>query len=74
MAKVFDSVVFSQPYVTQILWPKHCVMNSWGAEFHKDLLILPSAHRVINLFHIGETNVGNCAEYLIGLSMQILIL
>nr|XP_012229939.1 PREDICTED: nicotinamidase-like [Linepithema humile] len=45
-AQLFDAVVFSQPYVTQILWPKHCVMDSWGAEFHKDLLVLPSAHRL----------------------------
>ncbi|XP_070156461.1 uncharacterized protein [Polyergus mexicanus] len=46
MAKLFDTVVFLQPHVTQKLWPKHCVMNTWGAELHKDLLIVPSSERV----------------------------
>ncbi|KMQ94401.1 pyrazinamidase nicotinamidase [Lasius niger] len=46
MAKLFDTVDFLQPHVTQILWPKHCVMNTWGAELHKDLLIVPSSERV----------------------------
>ncbi|KAL0111891.1 hypothetical protein PUN28_013239 [Cardiocondyla obscurior] len=45
-AKPFDTVVFSKPYLKQILWPTHCVMNTWGAELHKDLLILPSSERV----------------------------
>lgn len=25
------------PYGTQTLWPDHCVMGSWGADFHPDL-------------------------------------
>ncbi|KYM95514.1 PREDICTED: nicotinamidase-like [Cyphomyrmex costatus] len=45
-AKPFDTVVFLQPHITQILWPKHCVKNTWGAELHKDLLIIPSSERV----------------------------
>lgn len=45
-AKVFDTVVFEKPHVTQKLWPKHCVMNTWGAELHKDLLVVPSSERV----------------------------
>ncbi|EZA58574.1 Pyrazinamidase/nicotinamidase [Ooceraea biroi] len=45
-AKVFDTVVFSEPHVTQKLWPKHCVMNTWGAELHKDLHVVPSSEKV----------------------------
>ncbi|XP_018375022.1 PREDICTED: nicotinamidase-like isoform X2 [Trachymyrmex cornetzi] len=45
-AKPFDTVVFLQPHLKQVLWPKHCVKNTWGAELHKDLLILPSSERV----------------------------
>ncbi|XP_012528196.1 nicotinamidase isoform X1 [Monomorium pharaonis] len=46
IAKPFDTVVFLQSYLTQVLWPRHCVMNTWGAQLHKDLLILPSSERV----------------------------
>ncbi|XP_077279665.1 uncharacterized protein LOC143907043 [Temnothorax americanus] len=46
IAKPFDTVVFLQPHLTQILWPRHCVMNTWGAELHKDLLVLPSSERI----------------------------
>ncbi|XP_011868473.1 PREDICTED: nicotinamidase-like [Vollenhovia emeryi] len=45
-AKLFDTVVFLQPHLTQVLWPRHCVKNTWGAELHKDLLILPSSERI----------------------------
>ena len=39
---VFDLVVFKGPPKTeQILWPAHCIQESWGAEFHKDLTIHP---------------------------------
>jgi len=54
MAKPFDTVVFSQPYLTQVLWPRHCVMNTWGAELHKDLLIVPSSERVKEQFYTKE--------------------
>ena len=41
-ANVFDLVVFEGPPKTeQILWPAHCIQESWGAEFHKDLRIHP---------------------------------
>ncbi|XP_011050272.1 PREDICTED: nicotinamidase-like [Acromyrmex echinatior] len=45
-AKPFDTVVFLQSHVIQVLWPRHCVRNTWGAELHKDLLILPSSKRL----------------------------
>ncbi len=39
-AKASDTVVFAGPPMTeQVLWPRHCVQNSWGAEFHKDLKV-----------------------------------
>ncbi|TRY67685.1 hypothetical protein TCAL_02948 [Tigriopus californicus] len=38
--KEMDTVVFEGPPMTeQRLWPRHCVQNSWGAEFHKDLKV-----------------------------------
>ena len=40
---VFDLVVFKGPPKTeQILWPAHCIQESWGAEFHKDLKMHPN--------------------------------
>lgn len=32
--------VIKMPYGDQVLWPRHCVQGSAGAEFHKDLLTL----------------------------------
>ena len=35
-----DVVVFEGPPKTeQVLWPTHCVQESWGAEMHKDLKV-----------------------------------
>ncbi|XP_033333737.2 nicotinamidase isoform X1 [Megalopta genalis] len=45
-AKVFDSVTFAKACMEQILWPKHCVMNTWGAQLHKDLVIVPGSEQV----------------------------
>ncbi|XP_017755145.1 PREDICTED: pyrazinamidase/nicotinamidase-like [Eufriesea mexicana] len=45
-AKPLDTVIFANPYLEQILWPKHCVMNTWGAELHKDLIIGPNSEQV----------------------------
>jgi len=43
-AKTSDTVVFAGPPVTeQVLWPRHCVQESWGAEFHKDLKVPPNS-------------------------------
>ncbi|XP_043590491.1 nicotinamidase-like [Bombus pyrosoma] len=45
-AKLLDTVIFADPYLEQILWPKHCVMNTWGAELHKDLVIVPGSIQI----------------------------
>lgn len=46
-AQVFDTVVFDgSPPITQRLWPKHCVQDSWGAELHKDLKVLENSMKV----------------------------
>ena len=38
--KVGDTVVFTGPPKTeQKLWPAHCIQESWGSEFHKDLIV-----------------------------------
>ncbi|VDO66879.1 unnamed protein product [Heligmosomoides polygyrus] len=37
--EAFDVVTFKQPNTQQVLYPSHCVQNSWGAELHADLEI-----------------------------------
>jgi len=34
-SKVFDVVNING--IQQVLWPDHCIQNSWGARFHEDL-------------------------------------
>lgn len=39
-AQLFDKVIFDgKPPIEQVLWPKHCVQNTWGSELHKDLIV-----------------------------------
>ena len=41
--EMYDEVVFqSQPKVKQVLWPRHAVQNTSGAELHKDLKVFSS--------------------------------
>ncbi|XP_077866235.1 nicotinamidase-like [Saccoglossus kowalevskii] len=57
-AKLFDVVRFAGPPVTeQKLWPTHCVQNSVGAEYHKDLKI------VDNSFNISKGSHSNIDSY-----------
>ena len=38
--KLGDTVCFTgPPKCDQKLWPAHCVQESWGSEFHKDLIV-----------------------------------
>ncbi|XP_012266788.2 nicotinamidase [Athalia rosae] len=46
-AKVYDTVTFAgPPPLKQRLWPRHCVQDTWGAELHKDLLIVSNAVKI----------------------------
>ena len=39
-SELYQTVVFTGPPKTeQVLWPRHCVQESWGAELHKDLKV-----------------------------------
>lgn len=39
-ASVRDTVVFDGvPPIKQQLWPPHCIQDTWGAEFHKELKV-----------------------------------
>lgn len=39
-AKLFDVVVYDKlPLINQILWPRHCVIDSWGAELHNGIKV-----------------------------------
>ncbi|CAM1314845.1 Uncharacterised protein g6664 [Pycnogonum litorale] len=43
-AKLYDKVMFEcSTKAEQILWPIHCVQNTWGAELHSDLIVTPDA-------------------------------
>lgn len=35
-------------------WPKHCVENTWGSEFHEDLTIVPDAPVIYKGTNPGE--------------------
>ncbi|XP_037087110.1 nicotinamidase-like isoform X1 [Pollicipes pollicipes] len=40
-AKTYDKVVFDgEPVREQVLWPAHCVQDSWGAQLHPDLKVI----------------------------------
>ncbi|XP_033220977.1 uncharacterized protein LOC117175378 [Belonocnema kinseyi] len=45
-ARLFDTVLFLESKLEQRLWPVHCIMNSWGAQLHKDLYIVPGSEQV----------------------------
>ena len=45
-ANLFDTVLFEDGRVEQKLWPTHCVQNSWGAQLHPKLKLIPDAIRV----------------------------
>ena len=40
---LYDTVTFEEiegrPKMDQVLWPAHCVQDSWGAELHQDLKV-----------------------------------
>ena len=37
---LYQTVTFDgPPKMDQVLWPRHCVQKSWGAEMHKDLKV-----------------------------------
>ena len=39
-AKLFDVVVYDKiPIINQVLWPRHCEINSWGAALHEGLMV-----------------------------------
>lgn len=43
-AKLLDTVIFEGPPITeQILWPTHCIQDSWGAQLHPELKVVPEA-------------------------------
>jgi len=46
-ANLFDTVLFDEGKTEQKLWPVHCVQNSWGAELHPNLKIVPNSIRIL---------------------------
>lgn len=71
-AKPFDTVIFADPYMEQKLWPKHCVMNTWGSQLYKDLVIAPNAEMVLkgenpdvdSYSAFYDNNSKNCTQLL----------
>jgi len=37
--KLFETIVLEKTKVKQVLWPDHCVQETLGSEFHKDLVV-----------------------------------
>lgn len=70
---VFDTAIFmfnddnhlKNPRVEQILWPRHCVQQTHGAEIHKDLLIVKGTktRRVINLLKGYDPNIDSYSAF-----------
>ncbi len=50
---LFDIVSLTKPVeLKQVMWPDHCVQNSWGAELHKDLRVgLIFLHNITFISH-----------------------
>merc|ERR1712080_578568 len=52
-SNVFDVIVFEAhdgiPKMEQVMWPRHCVQETWGSELHKNLKI----HSKARLVHKG---------------------
>ncbi|XP_077984070.1 nicotinamidase-like [Glandiceps talaboti] len=47
-AQMFDVVTFAGPPVMeQTLWPTHCIQESWGSEYHKDLTVLDNRVEIL---------------------------
>ncbi|XP_028129167.2 nicotinamidase [Diabrotica virgifera virgifera] len=45
--QMYDTVIFEgDPPMTQRLWPRHCVQNTWGSELHKDLKVAENATKI----------------------------
>lgn len=43
-ASTYDAVVFDAcPPIEQILWPAHCIQNTWGARLHDDLNVVENS-------------------------------
>ncbi|BFZ15230.1 hypothetical protein BsWGS_18269 [Bradybaena similaris] len=55
----FDTVVFEVDGVQkeQMLWPRHCIQESWGAELHPSLMVAENA------FHIKKGTNPNVDSY-----------
>ncbi|XP_064487990.1 nicotinamidase-like [Ornithodoros turicata] len=50
-AKVMDVIRYVAPtlesgYYEQVLWPRHCVQGTWGAELHGDLVVKTGSHKI----------------------------
>ena len=46
-AKTYDTVVFDGiAPMTQTLWPRHCVQNTWGSELHEDLNVVEGSVKI----------------------------
>lgn len=43
----FDTVYFDNPGFQQVLYPTHCVQNSWGSELSPDLIRAEGAKYVL---------------------------
>ncbi|XP_066596737.1 uncharacterized protein [Prorops nasuta] len=54
VAKPFGKILFKQESQEIRIWPKHCIKDTWGAQLHKDLLVLPGSEKVLKGENAGQ--------------------
>ncbi|GAB1605834.1 uncharacterized protein LOC106869615 [Argonauta hians] len=59
--KLYDEVVFSMhaPH-SQIMWPRHCVRETWGAKLHEDLYVTPDS---VQVYKGTDTDVDSYSAF-----------
>lgn len=44
---LFENIIVEETGREQVMWPDHCVQNTFGAEFHKDIVIKDSDIQIL---------------------------
>ena len=45
-AKLFETIVLSDTKTEQTMWPVHCVQDTFGAEYHSEIVTKPTDYVV----------------------------
>ncbi|XP_029645956.1 nicotinamidase [Octopus sinensis] len=59
--QLYDKVTFSLPAAqSQVLWPRHCVRGTWGAQLHRELYVAPGS---VQVFKGTDTDVDSYSAF-----------